>query len=46
MNKKKEKIDRLIDDLSYCSGTGGWDKHYLEVIEEIREELIKLLTKK
>lgn len=33
------KIDTILDELSYCSGTGKWDKHYLEVVEEIRKEL-------
>lgn len=36
------KIDKLLDDLSYCGGTGKWDKHYLDVVEEIRGELIDM----
>jgi hypothetical protein len=27
---KEVNIDTILDDLSYCGGTGGWDKHYLE----------------
>lgn len=38
------KIDTILDDLSYCSGTGKWDKHYLDVVEEIRGELYKIAT--
>ena len=40
------KIDKLLDDLSYCGGTGKWDKHYLDVVEEIRGELYKIANKK
>lgn len=40
----KNKIDKILDDLAQCTGTGKWDKHYLEVVEEIRGELIKMTT--
>jgi hypothetical protein len=40
---KEVNIDTILDDLSYCGGTGKWDKHYLETVEEIRKDLYELV---
>jgi hypothetical protein len=40
---KEVNIDTILDDLSYCGGTGGWDKHYLETVEECRKDLYNLV---
>lgn len=37
-----KKVDQILDDLAQCTGHGKWDKHYLEVVEEVRKELITL----
>ena len=46
MNKRKiKKIDEWLDTLQYCSGNPyGWDKHFVDVIDEVRTEIIKALT--
>jgi hypothetical protein len=41
-----DKIDKILDDLSYCGGTGKWDKHYLDTVEEIRLQLIEMTEPK
>ena len=38
----ENKIDEILDDLAQCTGQGKWDKHYLDVVEEIRKDLIDL----
>ncbi len=43
--KIENKIDQILDDLAQCTGRGKWDKHYLEVVEEVRKELITLYKK-
>jgi len=41
----EKKVDQLMDDTMYCAGNEDWkvDKHYTEVWEEIKKELIKLI---
>lgn len=46
--KKKDatkKVDEMLDDLEQCTGNGKWDKHYLQVVDEIRDDFINLLSK-
>lgn len=38
----RKKIDKILDDLAQCTGKGKWDKHYLDVVEDIRKDLIKM----
>jgi len=40
---KENNIDTILDDLSYCGGTGKWDKHYLDTVEECRKDLYALV---